>query len=549
MRLFASLLALAVAAPAAAQDLVLEGTLPAGPERFAFVPFEVPAGTREIVFTHGQVLDENIVDFGLNGPDPEALSPSAFRGWSGSNGDVTQITGEAATPGYLPGPLAGSWELVLGAAKVDVAPAPYRVELTFRDAGAVAACAADEACVTLPPDPDRGPYVPPAPLREGPGWYAGDFHVHSVHSGDATPTLDELADAAASIGLDWVEVSEHNTTSHLTVLSAVQARHGDLLLLPGIEWTTYTGHGNAIGLRRFVDHKLGSRGVSLEASVAEIRATGALFAPVHPLIGIGDLCIGCDWDLSVDRSLVDALEVINGDIDGTGRARLEANLALWDSWCDEGRHVVAIGGSDSHRGLERRPTASPLGEPTTLVQAASLSVDALLNGLRAGRTVVKLGGPDEAMVELEVLAPAVRDGDTVTAPEASFVVTVTAGGGEAVPDALSLVVDGAERRREAIASLPFETRITLEAPATGETRLRAEVWSGDLRRSLTSHLWLARPAATPGEDMGDAGGERGGGGCAVGGAPGTVLVALLALARRRKRRNPPRPWHGPVDER
>ncbi len=534
----ACLVALA-AAPAAAQDLVLEGTLPAGPERFAFVPFEVPAGTREIVFTHGQVLDENIVDFGLNGPDPEGLSPSVFRGWSGSNGDVTQITAGAATPGYLPGPLDGAWELVLGAAKVDVDPAPYRIELTFRDEAAVEACAADAACVTLPPDPDRGPYLPPAPLRDVPGWYAGDLHVHSIHSGDATPTLDALADAAASIGLDWIEVSEHNTTSHLTVLSAVQARHRDVLLLPGIEWTTYGGHGNAIGLRRFVDHKVGSRGVTLEASVAEIRESGAVFAPVHPLIGIGDLCIGCDWDTSVDRSLIDALEVINGDIDGTGRARLEVNLQLWDEWCDEGRHVVAIGGSDSHRGLERLPTASPLGEPTTLVQADALSVDGLLAGLRAGRTVVKLGGPDDAMVELEVEAPAMRSGDTVVAEEATFVVRVSEGGGEAVPDALSLVVDGVERRRDEVGALPYETRITLLAPATGETRLRAEVWSGPLRRTLTSHLWLRRPEA----------GSAGGGGCAASAAGAGALVGLLCLALGRKRRTPPAPWHGPGDER
>ena len=116
---------------------------------------------------------------------------------------------------------------------------------------------------------------------------------------------------------------------------------------------------------------------------------------------------------------------------------------------------------------------------------------------------------------------------------------VCVGGGEAVPDALSLVVDGVERRRDEVGALPYETRITLLAPATGETRLRAEVWSGPLRRTLTSHLWLRRPEA----------GSAGGGGCAASAAGAGALVGLLCLALGRKRRTPPAPWHGPGDER
>ena len=40
-------------------------------------------------------------------------------------------------------------------------------------------------------------------------------------------------------GLDFVEFSEHNTTSQLQYLTAVQARHPDVLLLPGIEVTFF----------------------------------------------------------------------------------------------------------------------------------------------------------------------------------------------------------------------------------------------------------------------------------------------------------------------
>ncbi|MEM1418413.1 MAG: CehA/McbA family metallohydrolase [Myxococcota bacterium] len=519
-------------------DLVLEGVAPAGPERFVFVPFDVPEGTREIVFEHRQVLEENILDFGLNGPDPEGLSGQSFRGWGGSNADDTLIATAAATPGYLPGPLAGRWELVVGLAKVDVAPAPYRVALTFRDADEVAACVADASCVTLPEvDPDRGPYVPAEPLA-GAGWYAGDLHVHSVHSGDATPTLDEIAAYAASIGLQWIEVSEHNTTSHVGMLSAVQRRHPEVLLVPGIEWTTYQGHANAIGLTTFVDHKIGSRGVTMEGSLGAIRETGAVLAPVHPLIGIGDLCIGCDWDTDLGPALVDALEIVNGDVDGVGFARLERNLALWDEWCDEGRHVVAIGGSDSHRAGERGPTISPIGEPTTLVEAEALDAEGILAGLRGGRTVVKLGGPDDPMAVLEAVEP--REGDTVVANEATFRVRVSDGGG-ARADALVFVVDGVADAPTPIPALPFEAERTLTAPESAEARVRVEVLSEGRRRTVTSHLWLRRPAPVmpdlgPPDAGADAGAAEGGGGCAAGPAPLAAGLALLAFASARRRR-------------
>ena len=45
---------------------------------------------------------------------------------------------------------------------------------------------------------------------------------------------------------------------------------------------------------------------------------------------------------------------------------------------------------------------SPIGDPTTLVLADELSVAALLDGIRHGRTVVKLQGSDDPMIELGV---------------------------------------------------------------------------------------------------------------------------------------------------
>jgi hypothetical protein len=125
------------------------------------------------------------------------------------------------------------------------APARYHIEIVLRTAP------------TLPAQPERRPYAHVPALATGPRWYAGDFHVHSRESGDASPTLDEVATFARGRGLDFVELSEHNTVSQLDLLAAAQARHPALLFVPGSEVTTYGGHANAIGATRWVDFRVG----------------------------------------------------------------------------------------------------------------------------------------------------------------------------------------------------------------------------------------------------------------------------------------------------
>lgn len=281
------LLATALAAP----DVTLDGSLHVRPtEPVTFVPFTVPAGTAEIRVIHTDLSDANVLDWGLMGPD-------GFRGWQGSNGGEVVITELASTPGYVPGPLAGDWELMVGFADVVELPVTWHAEVTF------------SATASLPPDPDRQAWEAPAPIRTGPDWYQGDFHVHSVQSGDARPSLDEVAEAALARGLDFVELSEHNTHAHLGLLPAVQRRHPELLLVPGIEWTTYKGHANAIGVTGPVPFWVGSRGLTADEAAAAVADQGALLSPNHPLLDLGGLCIGCAWKQDVDVAWISGLEV------------------------------------------------------------------------------------------------------------------------------------------------------------------------------------------------------------------------------------------------
>ncbi|MCY1068988.1 CehA/McbA family metallohydrolase [Nannocystis sp. RBIL2] len=471
----ASLALLVPAASARAAETVqeLKGQVPMDSLDHFFVAFDVPAGTREIEIAHDDLSDDNILDWGL--VDPQGV----FRGWGGGN-DENAVVGEAAASrSYVPGPIAaGTWSVVVGKAKLAAPPGEYLITITLRDAP------------TLPAQPERAPYQP-VTLGGGPRWYAGDFHVHSRESGDASPTLDAIAEFARGRGLDFVVVTDHNTTSHLDFFADAQARHPDLLFVPGCEFTTYAGHMNAIGATAWVDHKLGQPGVSITAAADAYDLQGAVLSANHPALALGDLCIGCAWQLDLDPARLGAVEIATGGLDKAGMFFTDDAMRFWDDLCDQGHRPAPIGGSDDHKaGLDLGGFDSPIGDPTTLVYADSLGVDAILAGLRAGRTVVKLQGPADPMLELS--SGTHVPGDSLEASQA--VVSVRVAGAPAGAS-VRLVRDRKPLEAVPVAGDPFTHEFLVEPPAAGYTRVRAEVLVDGKPRTVTNHLWIAAPPA------------------------------------------------------
>ena len=449
---------------------MLDGEVPEGAPDHVFVEFEVPAGTVEIEVRHDDMSAANILDWGLYDAD-------GFRGWGGGNAEPAVVGIDAASRSYVPGPIAaGTWRVVIGKAKIIESPAIYHVEVVLRD----------EA--TLTPQPERAPYEPAAALVGEPRWYAGDFHVHSRESGDARPEITEIATFARGRGLDFVELSDHNVVGQSDFIGAIQPEHPDLLLVPGIEFTTYAGHANAIGATVWVDHKIGQPDVTIDGAIAAIHDQGALVSINHPALAIGDICIGCAWEHDVEPASVDAVEIATTGLDQAGMLFDDAAIQFWDDLCDQGAHAAAIGGSDDHKaGVDLGAFQSPIGDPTTMVYASELSVAALLEGIRTSRTVVKLQGPGDPMVELVPTRD--REGDTVYADEpVTYDVTVTGGDGFRV----RAVREGEPGTPVDVVGDPFTWSFELDSPAEGETRVRVELLDGDTRRVVTSHVWQRR---------------------------------------------------------
>lgn len=360
-------------------------------EHYRSVPFEVSGADAVEVLISYDATDA-VLDLGC-------VDPDRWRGWSGGARSRFVITTERATPGYEPGPLPdGEWAVVLGLHRIPAAG--VEVEITVN----VPATAPVEEDPPAPPVPD----VPFAsarnlPAPDGLRWYAGDFHAHTLHS-DGSLSVDQLTAHARERGLDFLAVTDHNTVSHLPHLPAAAAAYG-VCLIPGQELTTPRGHANAFGDIGWIDFRRPA-----EEWVDEVARRGGILSVNHPLEG------DCAWlhPLPVKPP---ALEFWH--ISWFRDLKHTFAWALWPLW---DQTAVLLGGSDFHAPEQ----GWPLGTPTTWVAAEDCTVDALLAGVRAGRTAITAQPTGPALV---------RTGDTLVAVDAAGTELVDVhGAARPVPD-------------------------------------------------------------------------------------------------------------------
>ncbi|MBW4840764.1 MAG: CehA/McbA family metallohydrolase, partial [Paenibacillaceae bacterium] len=316
------------------------------------VAFSVPEGAESIeVHYRYEKNDRSVVDLGLRSPD-------RIIGWSGGARDGFQIGLEKATPGYLAGPiLPGEWAVLLGAYKVP--DEGILVELEIK--------------ITL----------------KHRHWLKGDLHTHTVHS-DGSYTISEALASCRGKGLDFLAFTDHNTASQ-NRFSVAQDE--TLLMIPGVEMTSYKGHANLLG---HPDALTDFRVLTPEAAAKELRQAqekGALVTLNHPF------CPDCPWELGFDVPF-DAIEVWNGP----WRELNETAVAWWQQRLTEGRRIVAVGGSDTHRD-------DPFvrhGGPTAHVYVEEETVAAVLDAVRRGAVVLSMG-PDDTFITLTADGAGVGD--------------------------------------------------------------------------------------------------------------------------------------------
>lgn len=195
-----------------------------------------------------------------------------------------------------------------------------------------------------------------------------DMHLHTMWSGDATTTPDELAAAVAAAGLDVVCITDHSTVAGALALAA----SGELPCAVVVGQESRTWDGELIGL--FLSERVPA-GLRPEEFCAAVRAQGGLVYVPHPF----DPMRHCMKPDVLERLALDGwLDCVEGLNAKTSLSSLNDQAVAFAA-----RHGLAVGaGSDAH--VPAAVGAAYVEVPDFDLGAGASS---FLEALRAGRLV------------------------------------------------------------------------------------------------------------------------------------------------------------------
>lgn len=354
--------------------IVQEGTLQLKQEKtYAHLPFDMPAEATglEVEYSYSNQIGSdpllsggNTIDLGVFDARGIDFLTAGFRGWSGSERAGFFIGETDATPGYLPGALIpGRWHVLLGLYKIAPAGCSYRVKITITtEPGHQTAPDLPAPAGDLPTSPPRAPFAP---------WLRGELHCHTWHSdGDASPI--DVVRLARERGLDFIAISDHNTIASQRELERL--RDPGLILIRGVEATTFKGHFNIWGIPDWVDFRV-QRPEDMRAALQFANDRGAVTSCGHPKP------FGPPWEYESVTNF-QCVEVWNGPWTLLNQMALD----YWVSLLATGKRITAIGGSDYHRQRElaMTPPRAP-GTPTIWAYVPGTpSTSAILDAIRLG---------------------------------------------------------------------------------------------------------------------------------------------------------------------
>ncbi|TDQ41230.1 CehA/McbA family metallohydrolase [Aureibacillus halotolerans] len=224
-------------------------------------------------FTVDEATDRLDVSYSFTGKDDGAVidlgieDPYQFCGWSGGACDHFVISEREATPEYKRGRLhCGVWNIILGAYRV---PHICKVFVTIKQQ-----------------------------RTDVPVWLKGDLHMHTEHS-DGSFTIEDTFRIAKKKGLILLL---QPTTIRLRK-NRCGFWHDGVMVIPGVEWSTYKGHANILGGQE----PLESFRIRTDQKATElmnaVKKRGDVWIVNHPFDD------GCPWEWPHH---LQAVEVWNG---------------------------------------------------------------------------------------------------------------------------------------------------------------------------------------------------------------------------------------------
>lgn len=439
------------------ESIVLQGRFSPDQEMtYAYLPFEMPDGVVKLTvhYSYSDAIGSdphltggNTVDIGIFDVRGTAFLQSGFRGWSGSARNSFFIGLDTSTPGYMPGPIqAGTWYICCGLYKISDKGCEYRVEITL-DLGAVADGSFPELLeLREQPQPAR---------RRSNGWYKGELHCHTMHS-DGDGEAQTVVEKAEALGLDFLAITDHNTRTAQISLRDIET---PLILIPGMEVTTYNGHWNIWGTGDWVDFRV-LESAKMQDAIAFARSQDYLTSCNHPKQ------FGPDWVFK-DVDNFDCIEIWNGPwVVFNSEA-----LAFWENKLRTGQRYPAVGGSDAH--FHHREHIAQIGQPTTWIYCeGDPSASSLLTGIRAGHVFIT-NAPDGPELYLTCGDAMMGDSVHINAQEHKSVTVEVVGG-----QGLTLELWGTNGMLYRTTVTKASQHIDCDIATAGERYVRAQLTDG-----------------------------------------------------------------------
>ena len=462
---------------------------------YFYLPFNVPNNASGIHVSYGYSDPVtasfgngpgNVVDIGIfDSRGYDFPQPAGFRGWSGASRPEFFLAPEDATPGYIRGHLfPGEWHIMLGVDRVEPEGVRYDVSVTVEQESGAGNQEPGGTPRSARPEVSKERVGYSTPKTNGARWLKGDLHCHTVHS-DGLNSVEEIVRNAVELGLDFLAVTDHNTSTHFEELERLS--HLPIVLIPGEEVTTYWGHANMWGLREWIDFRCADQ-ASIDGVRRYVLQKGGLISMNHPK-SVGPPWFFRGWEGYPSMEVWQA----------AWRFYNWESLERWDSLLRSGERVVAVGGSDVHS----IPPAEPrhphgLANPTTWVYAES-SESSILDAIRAGHVFIT-DAPNDTRLVLSADADGDRRfeslmGDTISPLDGRLVrFRVEVNGG--MDRRLWLIADGVPVDIRSLEKV--ETTHEFSLDVSGHRYIRAELRGprgrperGEVIWAMTNPIWIA----------------------------------------------------------
>ena len=222
-------------------------------------------------------------------------------------------------------------------------------------------------------------------------WYRVELHTHTIAS-DGIMEPDELIRRSKARGYDAIVVTDHNTTTSCQNAINIGKKEG-LLVIPGIEWTTFWGHIVISGGKSNVDW----RSVNLENiddKLAQVKKAGDLVTIAHPKRLGTPFCSECRFLYKLaDYKNVDAYEVWSHYDPHIREESIKAKKE-WSDIVNKGFKVTPVYGYDWHTPDEDGPAFAY----TYIGMDGELNQDNLMQAIKDGHTYMSMGVVIDAKV-------------------------------------------------------------------------------------------------------------------------------------------------------